>query len=373
MVSAALGAALTGLFAWRWARTCPGTAALAAAGVEATGDTATFLESVPDASQGISVSAAGTVGAAVQGTSMPAGAAIAEFSTEYPWIAAGAALVMVVWTLFVLAQLAIKYSPTPYRNYLPIHIFLVAAVGVVVPGQALASVAGAWLLMLAVRQSIYSLGKNYRFMEVLRAGLYLGTIPLLYAPMTPVVLFLAPLSMVIFKRSWRESTVCLAGLSIPVAAAGFLHWALGVVGVWPEVGAGFIYTELWRCCAGEFADGSVGAAGSTVFGWLAGLSVLAKTVVASMLVWSVFSAVRSMFNRKGARRRQTKFVAYLGLLLGLISISAAIPGANATVMPLLAVPMALFAPYSFVDRISSIISSAFYVVVLASVLVLNLL
>ncbi len=291
---------------------------------------------------------------------MPIAAILTKFSATVPWLAAACAGVLILWTLVLVVQLTVKYSPQGVRNYLPPQIFLVAAVGIVVPGEALAAVLAAWLLVHATRQFVFSLQKGYRFAEVFRAGFYSGLIPLLYAPAALIALVVIPAALSIYRRSGREATVCFIGFLLPVPLAGFAHWAAGD-------NADFIYRELWRCCFSGGAGGAFENA-SDFFGSIP----VSTIVVAAFVLILVFTAMGwALTHKTGMRKTPYKFMQHVSLMFAVTLASAAVPGSSPMLYVLCAVPAALAVPYAFPGKWSTV-SSTVYCLLLATVLVLNL-
>ncbi len=283
---------------------------------------------------------------------MPLAAALTRLTAARPWFAAAVAAMIVVWTLLVVVQLTVKYAPAASRNYLPAQIFLVCAGGMTVSGEALASLAVAWLSALATRQLAFSFHKGYGFTQVFHAGFYLGIIPLLYAPAAVVVPVIAIAALVIYRRSGREMIVCLAGLLLPVMAAGFIHWATGD-------GAGFIRSELRRC---TFEHLSV---------WEAlPLSGLGVAVPLSAL--TLVGILWALGHKKNVRKTQYRFMQHTLLALLAVAASAPLPSTSATFFALAAIPCALSVPYAFSGK-TALASTILYCLVLAAACASNLL
>jgi hypothetical protein len=283
---------------------------------------------------------------------MPLAAALTRFTVAHGWWAAACAAVVIVWTLLLVVQLSVKYAPPSSRNYLPPQIFLVVAGGVAVAGEALAALLAALFLVLAVRRFAFSFHKGYSFTELFHAGFWLGLIPLLYAPAVVWIVPVAVSALMIYRRSFREAVVCFAGLSLPLPAAEFIHWATGT-------GAGDIWHELWRCTAE-----STGVALAVPFA-TAAVAVLLAAIVLSALV-------RAAGLRKNIRKTPYKFICFTAFVLLWVAGSAALPGTSATLMPLLGVPCAVCLPYAFSGRGTGA-ATAIYSLILTAVLALHLL
>ncbi len=284
---------------------------------------------------------------------MPLAAALTEFSAAHPVLSLVMTAVLVFWMLFIIVQLTVRYASATSRNYLPAQFFIITACGIVIPGEALAAFPAAWLLLLSTRQFISSFRKDMRFEEVFRAGLYLGLIPLFYAP-GAVFLLLIPAAMSLYRRSERELAVCLGGALLPVPAAGFLCWAFGESPV-------FIYREVWRC-----------AEERPVMSWPSQIPIAASVVAGLVMVLSLIAVVWFLSHRKGMRTRQRKLMAHVSVMLLVSLLSLAVPGSSPAVIPLIAVSVAMAVPYSFSGRRMAAASSVLYCLLLLAVLALNL-
>ncbi len=283
---------------------------------------------------------------------MPLSAALAEFSVFHPILAAVLGAFIVGWTMLIVVKLALKYAPAGSRNYLTAHIFLIGAAGILVPGETLGASLCGWLLALATRQGVLSFHKGYRFAEVFRLGLYMGVIPLLYAPAAAMAVICTVACLMIFKRSGREAIVCFTGLLLPVPMAGFIHLAMGEA-------PGFIYNELWRCTT---ADTS---------GMFAGLIPVSGAVVAGLVLLMAFiGAGWALTHKRGMRKTPSKFVQYVSLVLVLLIASTAIPGTSPTLIPLLATASALAAPCAFSGK-WTVVSSILYYVIVITIFAIN--
>ncbi len=283
---------------------------------------------------------------------MPLAALLTRFSAEWPWIAAVAAALIVVWTLLVVVQLTVKYAPAASRNYLPAQIFLVGAAGVVISGEAPAALTAALLLVLAMRQFVFSLHKEYRFSEVFHAGFYMGLIPLLYAPAAVPALAAVVAALSIYRRSGREAVVCFAGFLLPVPAAGFIHLATGAEG-------DFIYRELWRCTVEQAVHQGV-------------IPYSAAGVAALPVILALIGIIRVLGHKKSIRKTPYKFIRHTSLVLLFAAVAATLPGASVSLAPLGAVLCALCIPYAFQGK-QAIASTVIYCLIVATVSALNLL
>ncbi|MDR2882273.1 MAG: hypothetical protein LBU98_00610 [Alistipes sp.] len=283
---------------------------------------------------------------------MPLAAALTRFTVAHGWWAAACAAVVVGWTLLLVVQLSVKYAPASSRNYLPPQIFLVVAGGVAIAGEALAALLAAWFLVLSVRQFVFSFHKGYSFTELFHAGFWLGLVPLLYAPAAVWVVPVAVSALIVFRRLFREGVVCLAGVALPLPAAGFVHWAMGGE-------AGYIWQEVWRCTV-EQPDVAFSLPFTTI-----AVALPVAALVASALV-------RAAGMRNNIRKTPWKFVAFTALVLLWMAGSAALPGTSTTLAALWGVPCSVILPYAFAGHGAGA-STAIYSLILAAVLALHLL
>ncbi len=263
-----------------------------------------------------------------------------------------AVFALIVWTCYVVIQLTVRYAPIAERGYLPVPVYVIAACGVIVPGEALASYTAALLLALSTRQMVNAFRKEMRFEEVFRAGFYLGFIPLLYAPGV-VLMLLVPILGSLYRRSARELAVGIAGAAIPLTGAWFITWVSGS-------DAAGLFTEFWRAVSvrQEFP--------------FAGIPVTAYVCAGLLAVLAILAATGFFSGRKGMRTRPRKMMAHALLVLSLTAASIAVPGNSPSLLPLLAVPTALAVPHAFTRKLA-VLSTIVYCVLIIAVVSLDLL
>ena len=144
------------------------------------------------------------------------GGALTRFQAAYPVWARLAAGFMILFTGMCTGRIAIRYNLYGVSTCLPIPLYAVVACGIFSGGNYLTAFAASMLLALAAKNYCRSYCNGYGFDAIFRASLYLGLLPLVYAPATPLVLIL-PLAILLFKRTFREAVVAAAGL---ILAAG---------------------------------------------------------------------------------------------------------------------------------------------------------
>ena len=154
------------------------------------------------------------------------GGALARFQAAYPVWARLAAGFMILFTGMCTGRIAIRYNLYGVSTCLPIPLYAVVACGIVSGGNYLTAFAASTLLALAAKNYCRSYCNGYGFDAIFRASLYLGLLPLVYAPATPLVLIL-PLAILLFRRTFREVVVAAAGLILPVLTACYVSWGAG--------------------------------------------------------------------------------------------------------------------------------------------------
>ena len=154
------------------------------------------------------------------------GGALTRFQAAYPVWARLAAGFMILFTGMCTGRIAIRYNLYGVSTCLPIPLYAVVACGIFSGGNYLTAFAASMLLALAAKNYCRSYCNGYGFDAIFRASLYLGLLPLVYAPATPPVLIL-PLAILLFKRTFREAVVAAAGLILPLLTACYVSWGMG--------------------------------------------------------------------------------------------------------------------------------------------------
>ena len=104
--------------------------------------------------------------------------------------------------------------------------FGVVSCGVLLSSDYLTQSLTLLLLALASRNYYNSFHRHYCFDRMFRGSLYVGLIPLLYAPGAGLLL-LIPLVVLLFRRTLREVAVAVAGLLLPALTLCYVNWAAG--------------------------------------------------------------------------------------------------------------------------------------------------
>ena len=156
----------------------------------------------------------------------PLGYYTAAFRLSWPLLSAAASIVMLFVAGFLIGRSSVRAELYATRCFLAMPLFGVVSCGVLLSSDYLTQSLTLLLLALASRNYYNSFHRHYCFDRMFRGSLYVGLIPLLYAPGAGLLL-LIPLVVLLFRRTLREAVVALSGAILPLFFAGFIHWAAG--------------------------------------------------------------------------------------------------------------------------------------------------
>ena len=162
----------------------------------------------------------------IPAVSAPLGYYTAAFRLSWPLLSAAASIVMLFVAGFLIGRSSVRAELYATRCFLAMPLFGVVSCGVLLSSDYLTQSLTLLLLALASRNYYNSFHRHYCFDRMFRGSLYVGLIPLLYAPGAGLLL-LIPLVVLLFRRTLREAVVALSGAILPLFFAGFIHWAAG--------------------------------------------------------------------------------------------------------------------------------------------------
>ncbi len=165
------------------------------------------------------------------------GGQLARFQAAYPVWSKFAAGFMLLFTGMCAGRITIRYNLYTVGTCLPIPLYAIVACGIATGGNYLAGFAASMLLALATKNYCRAFCNGYGFDAIFRASLYLGLMPLVYAPALPLLLLL-PLAVLLFRRTFREVVVATAGLLLPIFTACYVSWGSGAEFTAPLVTVG---------------------------------------------------------------------------------------------------------------------------------------
>lgn len=272
------------------------------------------------------------------------------------------AAVIVLTAGMALTLTATRYMLYGTRTYLPMLGFLAICCAPAAGIPTLAGACCALLLTYALRKGVESFKRRYCFDALFRAGLALGTLPLLYAPAVVLVAVL-PAALVIYKRSAREAVAAAAGLLLPLGAGSYLCWAVADSGglLWNALrqaltAPGMAVCNIWNVIAGQ----------DTIAGTIP-VAAAASMTTALLILGTV--SLLLLYPRMRTRTR--KIHQHLLFLLAVCLPVMLLPGSGNEALALLAVPGGLVIPAFFV-RSKGTVPSAVAILWLSALLTASL-
>lgn len=274
------------------------------------------------------------------------GGALTRFQAAYPVWARLAAGFMILFTGMCTGRIAIRYNLYGVSTCLPIPLYAVVACGIVSGGNYLTAFAASMLLALTAKNYCRSYCNGYGFDAIFRASLYLGLLPLVYAPATPLVLIL-PLAILLFRRTFREVVVAAAGLILPVLTACYVSWGAG---------------EEFTAPVTALADAVVSGVPLWIFTALPLPSLVMLCIIAALALTALFFFLSDIY----AAGTKPRFILIFNI--GILAMTLALlctPSVTPEAFTLTAVPAALLFPVLFV-RIDRRIALPVYLILLAA-------
>ena len=274
------------------------------------------------------------------------GGALTRFQAAYPVWARLAAGFMILFTGMCTGRIAIRYNLYGVSTCLPIPLYAVVACGIFSGGNYLTAFAASMLLALAAKNYCRSYCNGYGFDAIFRASLYLGLLPLVYAPATPLVLIL-PLAILLFKRTFREAVVAAAGLILPRRTACYVSRGMG---------------DEFTAPVMTLADALVSGVPLWIFKGLPLPSLVMLCVIAALALTALLFFISDIY----AAGTKHRFILIFNT--GILAMTLALlctPSVTPEAFTLTAVPAALLFPVFFV-RIDRRIALPVYLILLAA-------
>ena len=162
----------------------------------------------------------------IPAVSAPLGYYTAALRLSWPLLSAAASIVMLFVAGFLIGRSSVRAELYVTRCFLAMPLFGVVSCGVLLSSDYLTQSLTLLLLALASRNYYNSFHRHYCFDRMFRGSLYVGLIPLLYAPGAGLLL-LIPLVVLLFRRTLREVAVAVAGLLLPALTLCYVNWAAG--------------------------------------------------------------------------------------------------------------------------------------------------
>lgn len=271
-----------------------------------------------------------TDGESVPNVATPLGRLLQELQQGMPVLAA------VVWGVVMLVvgvnagRYGVKYSLYPAYTLMAIPLFGIVAAGVMVSRDYLLTSAVAMCGLFAVKYLHRCIMRSGRYGDLSIAMLWIGVMPLLFAPAALMAYAVMPFLVLVARPSWRDWTVAVASLLMPLAAVAYVGWLGGGEFLAPVVA---IYGAFMAPSGFEFFA-STNPAGILLIGVLIVMTVCSASLVVS-----------DRYSLKVKARAAMRFNA---LLLIACAGMFFVPSCTATAFVLAALPAAILLPLMFV-------------------------
>lgn len=264
--------------------------------------------------------------------------------TEWPRLAWGLWFLLHTAAALTLGRIGIRYGLYAGNSLLTIPLYGVVACGIFLGNSYLLGAMVGLLMARIARNYAAACRNGYAFNALFRGSLYLGLLPLLYAPALPLVV-LVLITTILFQRTMREWIVALCGLLFPAAALCYLNWAFSNDFTAPLL-------ELWQ--------GLLAAEPLPIFQGGSVVLVLQLVVLLAAVLWALFYYLSDIYAATSKARAILTSEVWL-FLLALASLF--LPGASVTSFPLLATPTVLLLPFLFV-RLERRLANILYLLML---------
>ncbi len=284
--------------------------------------------------------------------SAPLGHYTAALRTSWPLLSALASIGMLFVAGFLTGRSTVRADLYKTRCFLAMPLFGVVSCGIVLSDDFLTQSLTVLLMALASRNYYNSFHRHYCFDRMFRGSLYLGLIPLVYAPGAGLLL-LIPLVILLFRRTLRESVVAIAGAVLPLFFVSFIHWAVG-----GEFG------EPLR----QIAAAALTPENDPLFGSNTPISLIAWGLILFLLICSAGSIFLDIHTLRTKPRNILFYNLYLICVVVGIHF---VPGSTAITLTLPATAAATLIPV-VLTKFSSPVASMLYMVLVILSLILGL-
>lgn len=240
------------------------------------------------------------------------------------------------------------------RTYMPSLIYLIVSIGYCASAMTPVTLTVAFLVLFAIESMIASHKRREQFGYFLHAAVALGFTPLLYPPAAVLVLLL-PVGFIIFRRDWRDMVTALTGYLLPLFFCSYVLWGMG---------------ESFWLISRQICDLIITPVHPPFF-WL-GMNVWDYALTGIYFGATGLSLFAFAGRYKNMRSRAFNgyltFIWTLAIMLGML----ALPCRDLSMLPLVAIPLAVIIPTYF-NRRSGWLPNLFYAIILLSILTYNIL
>lgn len=156
----------------------------------------------------------------------PLGELLAIFQREHRGWAVLFMFTTAITSAYLTTRSTVRYDLYSRRTFIAMVMFSLCTCCLFGCEEWLRSWTTLAVLHLACRNFEAGFRRSYGFGEMFRGSLFLGTVPLIYAPAATLLLLL-PILLFLFRRPAREVPVVVVGLCLPIAICSYVWWGMG--------------------------------------------------------------------------------------------------------------------------------------------------
>ena len=257
------------------------------------------------------------------------GGVLEQFAQHHAGWAHTLAGFCLLFSAMSIGRMTARFKLYGISTFIAMPLYMLSMMGVMGCNVWFSAVVTSTFLTLSVKNFCYSFRNGFSFDAVLRGGIYLALVLLLMPKAAPLVLVM-PLAMILFRRATRETLVATFGFLLPPFVWAYLNWAVGGSFVAP-------FKLLYHL----FMEGE----------WLFGVlqfSIITQLFGAILLLLNLLSVILFSLNSYALSTRSRHTLIYTTYLLLCCAALLLVPGVQATMLALLAVPSALMLPVLFI-------------------------
>lgn len=157
--------------------------------------------------------------------STPIGDLLQSFQEDHPRWSQIVAGILIFLSGILTGRLTVRYGLYPMNSSLAISLYGLVACGILLGRDCLVEFSAAFVLLLSVRSFFACFRNGYAIGDSFRASLFLGFLPLIYAPTLPLVVLILP-AAICLRRTLREFFVSLCGVLLPLLVVCYIAWGL---------------------------------------------------------------------------------------------------------------------------------------------------
>lgn len=265
----------------------------------------------------------------------PIGALLQRVGGSIPVISTIVWAITVIYSGLCIGRCGIRFSIYPAYTVIGIPILGIVASCVMTSHEMLLSAAILLLATWAMKYMLRYIMVTESYGDLSLAMLYLGLLPLLFAPAAILYPCFA-LVMLLIKPHWRDWVTGITSLIFPLLALCYWSWCAG---------SGFS-TPVTECYFALLLP-----SGFSAMSLLGGASIGILAIVTVMVVCSAAIYLSDKYSLNGRARVAMRFVI---VMIMLSTAMLMMPSSSATALSLLAIPVSSLVPLMFIKMKHSI-------------------